>query len=118
MLIGRLTDWALSVQRSDLIDTDALFSLVKLASSPLAARFDQVIQNVVDDLGALNTLRGMSLEAHSSLITLNLLRGRYHEALEQITLCIDMIYQARAKRKPPSCCTSPSATRRWASLSC
>lgn len=93
MLIGRLTDWALSVQRSDLIDTDALFSLVKLASSPLAARFDQVIQNVVDDLGALNTLRGMSLEAHSSLITLNLLRGRYHEALEQIALCIDMIYQ-------------------------
>ncbi len=93
VLIGRLTDWAISVQRSDLIDTEALFGLVKLAVSPFAARFEQVIQNVVDDLSTLNTLRAMSLEAHSSLITLNLVRGRYHEAVEQIALCIDMIYQ-------------------------
>ncbi|MBO9309386.1 MAG: hypothetical protein J7551_06345, partial [Chloroflexi bacterium] len=92
-LIGRLTDWAISVQRSDLIDTDALLGLVKLASSPLAARFDQVIQNVVDDLGTLNALRTMTIEAHSSLITLNLVRGRYHEAVELIALCMDMIYQ-------------------------
>ncbi len=93
VVIGRLTDWALSVQRSDLIDTDALFGLVKLATSPFAGRFDQVIQNVVDDLGSLNALRGMSVEGHSSLITLNLARGRYYEAVEQITLCNDMIYQ-------------------------
>lgn len=93
ILTGRLTDWAISVQRSDLIDTDALIGLVKLASSPSGARFDQVIQNVIDDLGALNTLRTMSLEAHSNLITLNLVRGRYYEAVELITLCLDMIYQ-------------------------
>ncbi|RMF52290.1 MAG: hypothetical protein D6749_05410 [Chloroflexota bacterium] len=93
MLMGRLTDWAISVQRSDLIDTEALFGLVKLASSPFAARFDQVIQNVVDDLGTLNSLRSLRLEAHSSLITLNLVRGRYYEAVELIALCLDMIYQ-------------------------
>jgi hypothetical protein len=93
MLMGRLTDWAISVQRSDLIDTDALFGLVKLASSPFAARFDQVIQNVIDDLGTLNALRTMTIEAHSSLITLNLVRGRYYEAVELIMLCMDMIYQ-------------------------
>lgn len=93
MLIGRLTDWAISVQRGDLIDTEALSGLIKLAMSPLGVRFDQVIQNVLDDLSALNTLRSMSTEMHSKLITLHLARGRYYEAVELITLCLDTIYQ-------------------------
>ncbi|MDW8299748.1 MAG: hypothetical protein RML95_10465 [Anaerolineae bacterium] len=93
ILTGRLTDWAVSVQRSDLIDTEALANLVRLASSPLATRFEQVIQNVLEDLSALSTLRTMSSEAHSSLITLHLVRGRYYDAVELIALCMDTIYQ-------------------------
>lgn len=49
LVLARLTEWAMYLQRPELIDTAALQALLVMAQSSRAKQFDSLIQRVVED---------------------------------------------------------------------
>lgn len=56
LVLVRLTEWAIYLQRAELVDTVALQALLSMAQSEQCFRFKPLIQQVVEDLGSLESL--------------------------------------------------------------
>jgi hypothetical protein len=81
IVLIRLAEWALVLNRHDLFDKDMLQELVKIASSPESDRFEYFFGHVVADLSHLNILRSLHEEAPIRLLQMSISRGRFAEAL-------------------------------------
>jgi hypothetical protein len=93
MILSRLVEWAMLIQRLDLVDVDALRGLTKIASSPQGARFDTLIFHVIEDLSPLNILKTLDAEVPQYLVELSMARGRYPEAIRQLEFYQNMLYK-------------------------
>ncbi|GAB4549073.1 MAG: hypothetical protein OHK0023_12980 [Anaerolineae bacterium] len=93
MIFGRLVEWALAANRGDLLDTEAIQGLERVVASPYGSTFSAVIQNAIEELSNLTTLRNLGTGAQSALIGLNLALGRYQDAVDQMAQYQDMLYQ-------------------------
>lgn len=93
IILARLVEWALYIQRADLIDLDALRGMVRVAVSPLGARFDNVIQHIVEELSRVNVLRALDSKTPQYLVELSIARGRYAEAVHQLEFFQNTFYK-------------------------
>jgi len=93
ILLGRLAEWALAVQREDLIDVDALRGLLRVMLSPHGERFRAVLGNILEDLSDLNTLRALGPAAQSTLIALYAASGDHDSMVQQVSRMQDVLYQ-------------------------
>ncbi len=93
VILARLIEWAMLIQRLDLIDVDALRGLVKVAASPQGVRFDTLIQHVVEDLSHLNVLKTLDADIPQYLVQLSMARSRYLEAIRQLEFYQNALYK-------------------------
>jgi hypothetical protein len=94
LVIVRLVEWAMTIQRYDMLDSDALRELVRVGASPVGERFDGLIKSLVHDLSQFNILRTLDSKAPQYLAQLSLVRGRHSEAMLLLEMCQDMLYKA------------------------
>jgi len=93
IILGRLSEWALTMQRLDMMDVNALRGLLQVAISSYGDRFDNLIQHIVQDLSHLNILKAQRTDIQRYLIELSLARRRYDGAVMQLAVYQDMLYQ-------------------------
>ncbi len=93
IILGRLVEWALTMQRLDMFDANALRGLLQVAISAHGDRFDNLIQHIVQDLSHLNILKAQRTDIQRYLIELSLARKRYDGAVMQLAVYQDMLYQ-------------------------
>lgn len=98
IILARLLEWALTVARLDLLDADVLGDLVGVAISPVGDRYDLLFQHVVHDLSNLNLLKNLRVDVQRRLIELSLSRRRYDEAVRQLSIFQEMLYQGGRER--------------------
>jgi hypothetical protein len=94
IILARLIEWAVAIQRLDLVDVNALRGLIAIAQSPHANRFENIIQFIIQDMGRLEVLQTADPEIPERLTQLNLVRGRYGEAILQMEFVQNNLYKA------------------------
>ncbi len=93
IILARLTEWAILMQRSDLIDATVLSGLVEVGRKPLGTRFDLLTQQIIDSLSQLPVLRTLDPASVQYLVALSLVRERFDVAVTQLEYYQNMLYQ-------------------------
>ena len=93
IILVRLVEWTLYIQRFDLIDLDAVKGMVKMAGSPSGKRFDTMFQNLVEDLSRVNVLKTLDVHMPQYLVELSMARGQYTEAIRQLEFYQATLYK-------------------------
>ncbi len=81
VVLGRLTEWALSLDRPDLLDIRALARLLALAQSPLQSRFADTLRAAVDAVSASGMLTVLEPHGPRFLGEILLALGDYRAAV-------------------------------------
>jgi hypothetical protein len=84
LILARLSEWALLIQRPDLLDADMLRGLVEVGLSPLGDRYNLLIEHVGNDLSQAHILRSLDSASIRLLVALSLSRGRAEFAVAQL----------------------------------
>jgi len=93
IVLARLAEWALLMQRTDLIDADVLRGMVEVGSKPLGVRFDVLSQQIVEELSRLTILRTLDMPSVQALVALSLVRDRYDAAIAQLEFYQNTLYR-------------------------
>jgi hypothetical protein len=81
LVLARLVEWAMFLQRLDLIDTEALHALLVLAQSPHSERFEILIQHVVNDFNDVAVIQALEPPGPRILIQLLLQTCNFDHAV-------------------------------------
>jgi hypothetical protein len=81
VVLARLVEWVIALERPDLIDMPALERLVALSRSPWCDRFQVLLQHVVQDLGRSNLLALLEPPGPRYLVEIMLLLGDYRQVV-------------------------------------
>lgn len=81
LVLARLVEWAMYLQRSELVTTTGLQALLVMAQSPEAHRFETVIQHVVDDFSQADVIQVLDPPGPRVLVQLLLHIGAYDQAV-------------------------------------
>jgi tetratricopeptide (TPR) repeat protein len=81
LVLTRLVEWAMFLQRTELIDTAALHALLVVAQSPQAEKYDLLIQHVVEDFSQISIIQVLDPPGPRILVQLMLQIGQYDEAI-------------------------------------
>lgn len=81
VVLARLVEWAIALERSDLVDTPTLERLVALARSPWKARFQTVLRHVVGDFAGSSLLLLLDPPGPRLLVEILLLLGDYPQVV-------------------------------------
>ena len=92
LILARLAEWALLIQRADLLDPDVLNGLIAVGLSPAGERFDLLFEHIVNDLSQLSMLRTLDQKALRSLVGISLVRGRMDMAITQLEFYQNELY--------------------------
>ncbi len=93
VILARLVEWALFLQRIDLIDFDVLRAMVRLAASPLGPRYDNISQHVIEVLTQPQVIKTLDPKAPYYLAQLSMASGRYDEAIRQLEIYQQTLYK-------------------------
>ncbi len=77
LLLGRLVEWALAMDRPDLIDTPVLERLAQVARSPLRGRLEPVLREAALQVGQPATLTALQEPGPRLLVEILLTLGEY-----------------------------------------
>jgi hypothetical protein len=92
LVLTRLAEWAIYLQRTELIDTAALQALLVLAQSEKSERFHSLILHVVDELSELSLVRALEPPGARVLVQLLLLIGEYDRAIGQLVFYQSQVF--------------------------
>lgn len=81
LVLVRLVEWAMYLQRPELIDTAALQALIVVAQSQHIDRYRPLIEHVIDDFSELSILQLLEPPGPRVLVQLHLLLGNYDKAV-------------------------------------
>ncbi|MBN1200991.1 MAG: hypothetical protein JXJ20_03960 [Anaerolineae bacterium] len=81
LVLARFVEWAMYLHRPELIDTAALQSLLVMAQSPKAGRFEALIEHVVEDFSRISVIQVLEPPGARILVQLMLQIGRYDQAI-------------------------------------
>jgi hypothetical protein len=84
LVLTRLVEWALYLQRIELIDTGALQALLVIVQSPQAEDFGALVQQAVDELSEVSILQTLKPPGPRILVQLLLQIGQYGQAIGQL----------------------------------
>jgi hypothetical protein len=84
LVLIRLAEWAIYLERTELIDTAALQALLVLAQSPQSERFRHLILQVVDELSEVSILEALEPPGMRVLVQLLLQIEEYDRAVGQL----------------------------------
>lgn len=93
IVLARLAEWSILIQRIDLIDADVLAGLIEVGRQPLGARFDILIQHIIQDLSQLPVLRTLDPLSVQRLVALSLVRERFKVAVAQLEFYQNTLYR-------------------------
>jgi len=84
LILARLAEWAMYLRRSELVDTGALQALLVMAQSPQIARFETLIQHIIEDFSEISILRVLEPPGPRVLVQLLLHTHEYDRAAVQL----------------------------------
>lgn len=80
-VLARLVEWAMYLQRTELVDTAALQALLVMAQSPQADQFEPLIRHILDDFSVASNIAVLTPPGPRILVQLMLLAGDYDQAI-------------------------------------
>lgn len=98
LLLMRLTEWVLTLDRPDLVDSQVLAGLVKLAETPQKEQFADTLRAVVDVMGGSSMLTLLEAPGPRLLVELCLLLGDYRQAAALMEKLATTVYRGDAQR--------------------
>ncbi len=93
LILARLAEMAVLLQRLDLLDQEVLKGLIEIAMSPNGSRFDLLSEHIVTDLSQSASLRTLDPKAVRSLVAINLVRNRPEAAIGQLEFYQNELYK-------------------------
>lgn len=99
LLLMRLTEWVLTLDRPDLIDPQVLAGLVALAQGPLKDRFADTMRQAVNVVGGSSMLTLLEVPGPRLLAEILLLLGDYREVAALLERVSDTLYRGEARRE-------------------
>jgi hypothetical protein len=93
LILGRMVEWAFGMQRYDLLDSETLLGMVKVAASPYGDRFDALVASMSQQLNQPDIIRRMPPETLHRLIAMTLVRGRVEDAVMQMQVSQDTLFR-------------------------
>ncbi len=81
LILVRLVEWAMYLQRPELVDTAALQALLVMAQSPQAERYQELIQQVVDEFSQVSIIQVLDPPGARVLVQLLLQTGQFENAI-------------------------------------
>jgi hypothetical protein len=93
LILARLAELAMLIQRIDLLDQDVLKGLIEVAMSSSSSRFDLLSEHIVNDLSQGAVLRTLDPKAIRSLVAINLVRNRPDAAIAQLEFYQNELYK-------------------------
>ncbi|MEP7287291.1 MAG: hypothetical protein ABI947_16165 [Chloroflexota bacterium] len=93
VILARMVEWALFIHRFDLIDLDAVRGMIKVAVSPQASRFDNLIDHLIAILGQSEIVRNLDPKMPQTIVALNIASGRYANAIGYMEIYQQSLYR-------------------------
>ena len=81
LILTRLAEWAMFLQRPELIDLSALQALLVMAQSPQADRFHNLIQHIVQEFSQISAIQVLDPPGPRILVQLLLEIGHYEDTV-------------------------------------
>ncbi len=97
VVLARLVEWVIGLERPDLVDTPTLRQLVRLAQSPLKSRFAKLLALVVQDVGRGSMLLLLDAPGPRLLVELLLLLGEYRDVVALLERISKTIFRGDAQ---------------------
>lgn len=97
LLLGRLVEWALAMERPDLIDTPVLERLLQLAHSPMRGRLEPILRETVLQVGQPATLATLQDPGPRLLVEILLTLGEYRPAVTLLERISTTLYRGDAQ---------------------
>lgn len=94
LILGRLVEWAFNTERYDLLDTESLRGMVRVAASSYGERFDPLFMGMTQQLATPDLMRRMPSDLLHRLITMSLARGHFDYAVRQMQGYQDSLFKA------------------------
>jgi hypothetical protein len=92
LVLTRLAEWAVYLERIQLIDTAALQALLVLSQSPQSERFHHLILQVVDELSEVSILDALEPPGQRVLVQLLLQIGEYDRTIGQLVFYQNQLF--------------------------
>lgn len=97
VVLARMVEWVIGLERPDLVDTPTLRQLAKLAQSPLKERFAKLLALVVQDVGRGSMLMLLDPPGPRLLVEILLLLGEYREVMALLDRISKTIFRGDAQ---------------------
>ena len=92
LFLARLVEWAMYLERLELIDSVGLQAVLSIAQTDQCERFRPLIQQIVDDLSVVDTILALEPPGARILVQLLLQIEEYDQAVAQLEFYQNVVY--------------------------